>query len=80
MNFQSIFGTLNWMDLGKGLIMVVLGFILTGTYEALQAGTILWTWAFFKPIVLGGAAAGLAYLIKNFFTNSSGEPLTTEKK
>lgn len=77
---QSLFGSLNIMDLAKGLIMVMLGFILTTIYQAIDAGTILWTWAFFKPILLGGATAGLGYLIKNFFTNSAGQPLKPEKK
>jgi len=80
MNLQSIFGNLNLLDLAKGLIMVVLGFMLTTIYQAIDAGTILWTWAFFKPIVLGGATAGLGYLIKNFFTNSAGQTFTPEKK
>ena len=76
---NSNFFSLNWMDLLKGLLVAVIGAILTGIYEAITAGSLTWTWAFFQPIVLTGVAAGIAYLIKNFLSNSSGEPLRTER-
>lgn len=76
---NSNFFALNWMDLLKGLLVAVIGAILTGIYEAITAGSLTWTWAFFQPIVLTGVAAGIAYLIKNFLSNSSGEPLRSEQ-
>ena len=76
---NSSFLSLNWMDLLKGLLVAVIGAILTAVYQALQAGTMTFTWAFFQPILLTGLAAGIAYLIKNFLTNSQGFPLKTEK-
>jgi len=76
---NSNFFSLNWLDLGKGLLVAVIGAILTAVYQAIQSGQLTWTWAFFQPIVLTGVAAGIAYLIKNFFSNSSGEPLKGEQ-
>jgi len=76
---NSNFFAINWMDLLKGLLVAVIGAILTGIYEAITAGSLTWTWAFFQPIVLTGVAAGIAYLIKNFLSNSSGEPLRSEQ-
>ena len=76
---NSNFFSLNWLDLAKGLLVAVIGAILTGIYEAITAGALTWTWAFFQPIVLTGVAAGIAYLIKNFLSNSSGEPLKGEQ-
>lgn len=80
MQLQSLFGKLNWLDALKGLIVAIVGFILTGIYQAIDAETIMWTWAFFKPILLGGLGSGLAYLIKNVLTNSLGQPLKAEPK
>jgi len=76
---NSNFFSLNWLDLAKGLLVAVFGAILTGVYQAIQAGSLVWTWLFWQPIILTGVGSGLAYLIKNFFSNSSGEPLKTEK-
>ncbi len=57
---NSNFLNLNWMDLLKGLLVAVIGAILTGVYQALQAGTIAFTWVFWQPIVLTGVMAGIA--------------------
>jgi hypothetical protein len=67
------------MDLLKGLLVAVIGAMLTGIYEAITAGSLTWTWSFFQPIVLTGIAAGIAYLIKNFLSNSNGVPLKPEQ-
>jgi hypothetical protein len=77
---MSNFLNINWKDLMKGLLVAVIGAILTAAYEAINAGTIQFTWAFWQPIVYTGIAAGMAYLIKNLFTNSTGNVLTSEKK
>jgi len=76
---NSNFFSLNWLDLAKGLLVAVIGAILTGVYQAIQAGALAWTWLFWQPIVLTGVGAGIAYLIKNFFSNSAGEPLKGEQ-
>jgi len=67
---MSTFLTLNWKDLGKGFLVAILGALLTGVYQALQAGTIAFTWVFWQPIVFTAATAGIGYIIKNFLTNS----------
>lgn len=67
---MSKFMTLGWKDLIKGFIVAILGALITAVYQAIQAGAIEWTWVFWQPIVYTSIGAGLAYLIKNFFTNS----------
>ncbi len=76
---NSNFLSLNWLDLLKGSLVAIIGAILTAVYQAIQSGAFSFTWVFWQPIVLAGVGAGLAYLIKNFFSNSSGLPLKAEK-
>ena len=76
---NSKFLSLNWMDLLKGLLIAVIGAMLTGIYQGIHARTLTFTWTFFQPIVLTGIDAAFAYLLKNFLSNSQGEPLRTEK-
>lgn len=67
--------SLNLRDLAKGLIMAILGAVVTGLYTTLTAATgapIDW-----KAILVSGALAGLAYLIKNFFTETNTEAAKT---
>jgi hypothetical protein len=75
---KSTFGTLNWADFGKGLVMAVLAAVFATALSLLQAGTL-----FDKAslTLIGGAAltAFLGYITKNLFTNSQGELLKTEK-
>ncbi|MDD5353541.1 MAG: hypothetical protein PHS93_10300 [Candidatus Omnitrophica bacterium] len=77
---NSNFLNLNWKDFLKGLLVAVIAAFLTGAYEALQAGTIEFTWAFWQPIVIAAAGAGLAYIIKNLIQNSEGDILKKEPK
>lgn len=72
---QSTFGTLNWADFGKGLLIAVLSAVLTVIYTTVQAGSLAFDW---KTIATTALAAGLAYLGKNLFTNSSNQLGTTE--
>jgi len=65
--------SLNGKDLIKGLIIVVLTAIITGVITVLQTPNFVITWAVFKPVFVSGITAGLAYLLKNFITNSSGQ-------
>ena len=71
--------TLNWWDAIKGLLVAVIGAILTVVLQTLQNGGLLWTWAFWQPILFTGLTAGIAYILKNFFQNSEGKP-TAEPK
>lgn len=58
--------TLNWRDMLRGLLIAVVTASLTGVYEAItQCGISCIDWKQTGGIAL---AAGLAYLIKNFFT------------
>lgn len=76
---QSVFLWLNKHDLVKGFLMAILGALLSGAYQAINEGTINFTWAFWKPIVITSVGAGIAYLIKNLFTNSEGTLAKPEK-
>lgn len=68
MNTSTLF-SLNWSDIAKGLVMAVLGAVLTALYQGLIAGTPLNV----EQFLLVGATAGLSYVIKNFFSDSSGK-------
>jgi len=64
--------SINWFDLGKGLIVTffttfissLISFLDTLQFPDIQD---------FRRILLAGVAAGLSYLLKNFFTNSQGK-------
>lgn len=75
---KSTFFSLNGKDLFKGLIIAIIGALITGLYELFQAGPFVFDWVTFKPIVFTAVAAGLSYLIKNLFQNSEGEVFTKE--
>jgi len=74
---QSSFFRLGWSDLGKGLITAAFGSVLAVIYTATQAGnfTIDWT-----AVWHGAATAAIAYLSKNFLTNSDDQFLSKEQK
>ena len=77
---KSKFLNLHWKDIFKGFLMAFIGAFLTALYTALEAGEIPTTWDQWKSTILVGAGAGIAYLLKNFFTNSNDEVLKTEPK
>ena len=77
---KSVLGSISWKDAGKALILIIITTIVTGIYQALQSGTFDLTWVFMKPIVISALGAALAYIIKNFLTNSQDQFLTSEKK
>ena len=62
---------LNGKDLLKGFITAVVMAVLTAVYTAIETGSLAFTWEFFKPVLIVGLGAGISYLIKNLFTNSS---------
>lgn len=76
---KSNFLNLNWKDLVKGFIVAVITAIITAVYEAIQAGTIQFTWPFFEPVLITALGAGLAYLIKNWLTNSNDQFVKKEQ-
>ena len=65
--------TWNLKDIAKGLITAILGVVVTGVYTSISAGELPSDWIAWKPILLSGVGAGLAYLMKNFLSNSNGE-------
>jgi hypothetical protein len=75
--FRSLFMKLGLRDLAKGALVAALTAGATGLAEILNIGLI--------PTINQGitnataaASAGVAYLVKNLFTNSKGEILKTE--
>ncbi len=69
--------TLDVRDLINGLIIAFLTAMLTGIIEILGNGAVF-TWITLKPVLIAGISAALAYLIKNFSTNSHNQLLTKE--
>lgn len=61
----SNFLSLNWLDLGKGLLMAVLTPAVVIVQQSIESGEFTFDW---KSIALASFAGGCAYLVKNFFT------------
>lgn len=70
MQLSNLF-RLNWADVIKGLIMAVLSAILTAVYQALVAHTPVDIYTMLDVAEI----SGVAYIIKNFFSDSNGAPL-----
>lgn len=56
---------IDWQDTLKGVLVAAIGAIITPISESLNAGILTFDW---KHILAGGITAGLAYIVKNFFT------------
>ena len=67
---NSKFLSLNGTDFLKGLLLAVLSPVITIIIQSLNAGSLSFDW---KAIATTAASAGLAYLVKNMFTNSAGQ-------
>jgi hypothetical protein len=67
---KSKFLNLDTRDLIKGVIVTVASTAITGLVTVLNSGTMP-TVMQLKGIGIAGLSAGLAYLLKNFFTNSN---------
>lgn len=76
---NSKFLSLNTRDFLKGLIVAIVSAVLTFAYDALAAGE-LFSESSLKKIGFVALAALLSYLLKNLFTNTSGEIFTPERK
>lgn len=59
--------TWNWMDAGKALVVAALSPIVPIVQASLAAGNFQLPW---KTMGLTALSAGVAYLVKNFFTQS----------
>ncbi len=69
--------TLNWRDLLNGLLIAFLTALLTGIINILGSGAVF-DWIHFKPILIAGASAACAYLLKSLSTNSQNQLFTKE--
>ncbi len=57
--------SLNFKDLGKGLLVAVGGAVIAAIETSIQAGSLTFNWKTIGGVAL---AAGLSYLVKNLFT------------
>jgi hypothetical protein len=73
---NSTFFNLNATDFIKGLLMAVLSSVITVVYQTIEAGSLVFDWKAIGTIAL---TSGLAYIMKNLFTNSTGGFLKREK-
>lgn len=74
---RSDFLRLNSRDFYKGLIVVTICTLVTGTYQVIANGGIL-SWLTFKPVVIAVIGAAISYLTKNLLTNSQGDFMKSE--
>ena len=77
---RSIYKSLNGADFLKGLLIAFLTALFTGLLQLFEAGPFMFDWPTFQPIVYAAVGAALSYIIKNYFTNSTGEILKRELK
>jgi hypothetical protein len=61
---------LNLVDFTKGLFIAVLTSIITLLYSSIEVGTLTFDW---KLIGTTALTSALAYIMKNFLTNSEGK-------
>jgi len=78
MKTEANFLKINFHDIAKGVIVAVLTVILGGLLPIIESGA-LPTVAQLKIIGLSGATAGIAYILKNWLTNSDDQFLRKEK-
>ena len=64
MKTSSLF-SLDFKDLGKGLLVAIGGAVIAAIETSFQAGVLTFNWKTIGGVAL---AAGLSYLGKNFFT------------
>jgi len=72
---NSPFLTLNNKDFIKGLVVAIFSAAVTILYTSIQAGDFVIDW---KAIGMAALSAALAYITKNFLTNSNSELLKKE--
>lgn len=68
----SKFLSLNIWDLIKGLIMAVLAAVLVIIKSTVEGGSLDFNWASISQTAI---VTAVAYLLKNFLTNTNGEML-----
>ena len=71
--------TINWQDILKGFITAVLTVIVAGLYTGLSSTPPQFPdLATLEHLGITGLLAGVAYLMKNFLSNSAGQFLKAE--
>lgn len=75
---SKLFQWQGW-DFLKGGLMAAMAVLLSGIYQFFSNGQFPAGITEWKPILISGASAFIGYLLKNFFTNSSGQLLTKEQ-
>lgn len=78
MKSKSNFLTLNWKDAAKAIALTFITALVTGIYQLLQVNATL-DWTTLKPVLVAALGAAIAYLIKNFFTNSEDKIMKGEE-
>jgi len=73
---NSPFLNIDLNDLGKGLILAVLTSVLTIVYTTVQAGSLVFDW---KLVGTTALTSALGYLLKNLFTNTTGQTFKKDK-
>jgi hypothetical protein len=76
---KSSFFKLSSKDIFKGFIVAFFTTLTTGAMVSLDAG-VLPDLATIKALSVAGIGSGLAYLLKNLFTNSNDEFAKPEQK
>jgi hypothetical protein len=69
---NSTMFTLNWKDIGKGLITAILAAVLAYVLQLLNAPGFSFHMINWADIARIGFAAGVGYIIKNFLSDSQG--------
>lgn len=73
---KSTFLTVDKKDAIKALILAIVVPVLNIVIETLNSGVLSFDW---KKIAIVGISAGLAYILKNWLTNSDDKLLVSEK-
>ena len=73
---KSAFLSLDFKDLVKGLLMAILTPALLIVQQSLELGSLTFNW---KQIAMASIAGAVAYLVKNFLTNSSDKFFSKEE-
>lgn len=78
---KANFLSLDWQDAGKGIILAFLTVFVAALYTSFSGDHAhLPTLAELKVDAIAGAGAALAYIIKNFLTNSQDQFAKSEPK
>jgi len=76
---KSKFLTLDWKDLGRGLLIAFLAAVISGIIELLDTG-VIFSWITLKPVLITGVSAALSYLLKCLATNSQDQMFKREPR